>query len=887
MMSTKAMRLYNYQTKRFEEVPEDGVANAVMSGSHAFDPSSMVTVQTGEGRRVVSGNDATLGVRDGWMPLPPSTLMREEEGGFVGTAKAGVEGLLRGVVPGFTMAETALGVDPERIKAREEESPIVSGLSHLIGLGLGTAIAPERLAFLPAAKITKVAASKADDVLHVLNSAKSPVQLGELGQAIGSYGIATSLESIPFTLNDTLNEIALGEPIPTAEEMVARLGMGAALGGALGSGLAGLAVGGPRLAMRGKEALGGAFEAALGTRLSKGLKDKLTDIAERAAGKRPGELEGLFEGTLKRDGPDALKRLEELEASHVDRITGEMRLAEKEALRGIRKEQGAAKAQITRIGKKITAKKASQDSLLRAVTDADEHLAISSIDIYEGFARDLPDTDAVADVFAEYPDLFRGTVPRPKEVRTFLDGLGDPRFEVERGLFEGLVADLRHLDDPAVQAAADRIENGYIRALAGKHLRDAYVKVTGDASVGTRSELRQMLTDFVQAAETRGEAVDAGLRKVLERVAKFDEGIDEYRKSFSRPLSTREWERRLKEAEQAERALRKDIAKLQAEEIAQTVKPLKAERERIEGEIAKETASAATDAFEPYALAGLGLFGGPKAALYTAGVKAAQELLTDPYKLSKRIGHLKLMKDAVSDSVNAVIDRSIAMMTGKVKSKAGLPYIGKGAASIAGVKVFDPKDTWEENLDRLDMLPMYMDAATLGLDDMPVLKSAYEKQISQGIAYLQEQAPRGNVLTSIGRQRNTVVPESEKLAFRRKVDMVTEPLRTLEATVESRSLSRDHISALRSVYPSLYGRLQQEWLLKLQEEDVAVPYEWRLMLSQLFGIQDPILSPMFVSAMQMQYNELTNAANQNADMRRRMKQSERSASLTQQAQRGF
>lgn len=178
-------------------------------------------------------------------PQDVSSFQLQKKYGTPGQqALTAVEGVAKGLAgPLATGAETALGVDPEAIRGREEANPTTAGVSEVAGF-LGPAIASGGATMLGKAGV--VGAAKVAPLL-----AKA-AQFTEAGLLSGA-GHAAEKAAGSFIINQTAKDVVRGafesalfqggeelskkfkeDPNQTAETAIANLGLASVLGGVFG-----------------------------------------------------------------------------------------------------------------------------------------------------------------------------------------------------------------------------------------------------------------------------------------------------------------------------------------------------------------------------------------------------------------------------------------------------------------------------------------------------------------------------------------------------------------------------------------------------------------------------------------------------------------------------
>lgn len=248
-----------------------------------------------------------------------------EEGGLLGGLKAGAEGAAQALtLGGSTWGETQLlGVDPERIKAREELNPAWHGIGTGIGIAAplllsGGAAAPEEAAALAPGTLGTVSKLTAPSLIAQAGHAATEGVRGLLAPGAGTVEAAgltadaaaravpglgrrllirgvpgaagAALEGALYGLGDDIHESALGDPLFSGES-AGRIGLSALMAGGIGGGLG----------------LGKGAVDALGAKLggSGWLTDKIGEFAGIRGMKAAGAIQKHFNRIIDQFGPDA------------------------------------------------------------------------------------------------------------------------------------------------------------------------------------------------------------------------------------------------------------------------------------------------------------------------------------------------------------------------------------------------------------------------------------------------------------------------------------------------------------------------------------------------------------------------------------------------------
>lgn len=228
-------------------------------------------------------------LRDGYRPVKDAAdlalaqnrkALLDEQGGALGALKAGAEGAAEALtLGGSTWAETALGVDPAAIEARQELHPIAHGAGTVVGIAApllltGGAAALEEAPMLAAGQATKLGATAAG-VAEVASAERAaqgalglagkvseftaPSLISRVGDAAAGglkavlpeaetasrRIINSTLESAArgsaegalYGVGEMNHEAALGHPPEGVGEVAGRVGLSALFGGGLGAGL--------------------------------------------------------------------------------------------------------------------------------------------------------------------------------------------------------------------------------------------------------------------------------------------------------------------------------------------------------------------------------------------------------------------------------------------------------------------------------------------------------------------------------------------------------------------------------------------------------------------------------------------------------------------------
>lgn len=157
----------------------------------------------------------------------PQDFLQELDQEHYGTTeqmvKTGLEGAARGLAgPLAPMAEKALGVDEEDIKARERVNPITHGIGEAVGLGAGLLTGTgEAGVMLKAGELATQAAGLAE--------------AGSYAARVGSAIVRGAAETAIMQGADETSKMVLHDPESSAQSAIANIGLAGVLGGATGA----------------------------------------------------------------------------------------------------------------------------------------------------------------------------------------------------------------------------------------------------------------------------------------------------------------------------------------------------------------------------------------------------------------------------------------------------------------------------------------------------------------------------------------------------------------------------------------------------------------------------------------------------------------------------
>ena len=148
---------------------------------------------------------------------------------------------------------------------------------------------------------------------------------------------------------------------------------------------------------------------------------------------------------------------------------------------------------------------------------------------------------------------------------------------------------------------------------------------------------------------------------------------------------------------------------------------------------------------------------------------------------------------------------------------------------------------------------------------LPKASASFAGIQSNALAYLAKQAPQGRPLSPLMPTLRGEPSKPEIQAYNAKLEVYEDPTIVFDEMAKG-TLSRDHVEALKALYPQIYQEMQtktMEQLAELGAKDKLPPFERRLQLGLLFGIPaDATQDPTFVKTQQSMYAASGNGPDQ-------------------------
>lgn len=254
---------------------------------------------------------------------------------------------------------------------------------------------------------------------------------------------------------------------------------------------------------------------------------------------------------------------------------------------------------------------------------------------------------------------------------------------------------------------------------------------------------------------------------------------------------------------------------------------------------------------------------------------------TQPYTMLRRLASLEETVQSVTRRGDAGVEKLVSGKTPSEGLSAPSPTRGKGFFSKlldgagrtaqASVKSAPVVVGGVENMRRSyatragqiatltsnpDALAERVSQAVTGpTDASPKATAAATATAMRGLAYLQQKLPptRSDPFTTQPQFQHSRASDTEIARFMRTAAAIDHPLSVLEEAKRG-TLTRDHVEAVKAVYPELYKQIQTQVYERLASGKSELPYAKRVQLAILLDIPtDKSLSPAFMKAIAATY----------------------------------
>lgn len=242
--------------------------------------------------------------------------------------------------------------------------------------------------------------------------------------------------------------------------------------------------------------------------------------------------------------------------------------------------------------------------------------------------------------------------------------------------------------------------------------------------------------------------------------------------------------------------------------------------------------------------------------------------LTKPVTTIKHLAQLEVLSSRSTKYISGAVKKFGDIASNR--ARRARPTVVPGVLTILngasyGDKKSAPKSSREEAMAaRIEELSkaaanpqMMTEKITARIGSMgvsaPKVAQALSMKATQAIVFLAEKAPKNPIQTNPLIKKKWVPPASEIDRFSRYVEVVENPKAVLDH-LSNHTLTREHVEAVKTVYPQLYQDIQEQivdTMVSQQESDNQMSYRDRIQLGILFDVPtDATIDPQFIGRMQ-------------------------------------
>lgn len=801
-------RLVNARTSKVEEIEEGNVAKLIASGEYGFARGTRVpvvnpdgvsgTLPAEEAGKALTGGKYRYQTRD----EQAKYIAKKQYEGTAGTLLAGYLGIARGVSGGlYDRLQTEMGVDPGDLNAVKEAHPVISTAAEMTGIAAGVMLPTGPLAAV--AKLGRgaqalVAGAKATKALKGSGLAGKALATG-IQKATGS-----AVEGTFYATGHLVSEDALGNTELTAERLAGSIGMGALIGGSFG-GVFG--VGGP-LAMKAGRALKGKVQSTLASK-------SMADIAASRA------VRGLY------GMPAKTGRLEEKQG--LMRQAGPVGRSAPQTALGA---QAGMPAKAGMLEEKQSLMRQVGDELLKPR----EELGGKAI---------MPKLGGVRKAFGNIRTIMKSTFEKTSNSLDDLDKLTNKTAIDPRRIAEKIRKDVLA---PIAEQPGYKAERKIAQELADEFEELALTKGRisfKEAEVIKRNLYKKIEKSYVKIDLTPKEIIhQQSAHAVMEQI---DDAAGSYAKAMGH-------------ADLAEVFFqsKKDYGLLrEALKISRSGMKRKAGNRSLGlYDIILGTGMAATG----------GIAFAPAVAL---GSKLARERGSAVIAhVADRFSKMRAVEKAANETTQR-IQGSVSRLVRKFAGRAVKPVaisrlvrvhdVSYGSGDKPG-KIKDKRLAMQQRVEELSetvanpeaSMERFQSKAQSVADVAPETAMHLAGRAMIAAKVLHDAAPKKHrLMPSITPLADEYSASDLEIArFERVMRAVDQPLSVLE-DLESGRLNSDAVRAMRKVYPKLTEEIGRELLTQISDMDVKVPYNFRVQISSMFGVEaDPTMRRSFIDFMQ-------------------------------------
>lgn len=833
----------------------------------------------------VPAADAQQAAQSGYKPADPATVQAYIEGKqqadqFGTPGQAALTALEHAgsalTLGGSTWAERMMGVPAENIAARSKQNPVAGALGTGLGV-IGPAIATGGGS---AAAQGAEGAAEGGSLLARAAQFTAPAVISRVGRAAeglipeaaegaglaeraltaaGQQAIGGAVEGAFYGTGDVVDESALGDPNLTAQSALAHIGLSAALGGGMGAAMGGGLESAGDVIGKAKNAL----ESA-GNRTRQALEDLATARGAAETGLAPEEVRSLLKEGPSLQSPEAMQRT-------VQDTTKELQKAYdavQDVSSFVRKNTEAEMHQATRAVPAERAQKAA-DEVLTDILKTQQQIAAHPATLKQG----------AADTLEKLVEEYRGKVDEESTAGHVMVALNELKQDMRKQLSI-------FSKDPSVEAQAT---NDLMKSLQGR-LKDALENESVWGEAGARQAARnESWAALLQAqgAETGKTTADTFRKQFMtktvdgwkvseDRVARWLKNPNNEKGLLANDVQGRYLDAASGFVRQAEDVARTanvpfesapvhDMLSKAVENVgggldfAQQVKKLNG----LTGENIKEGLGGRLSGGR----GGLGKIVEGVALSNLASAHPAVALAYSALKGWKQAGDVPRMVAVLSNleraqkKVLAAIDTGASVL---VRGSQKAAYIGRGEVAAGLARHFGGNQKSSERMysKRTDELNHLAGSAEALQDRLvqqsdgwdqhaPQTAQAAQAATVRAVQFLQSKIPQHPPRGPL--DAKWIPNKSEMSKFNRYYDAVHRPTSILKQAAAG-TLTPEAVEAVKTVYPELFGRMQQAVLGKIADSNGHVPYQNRAMLSLLLGQpMDSTTQPGSLKMAQMTY----------------------------------
>jgi hypothetical protein len=885
------------------QVPEDQALAAYQSGQLGLPEGATLNVRDRAGNVQALGLDELGGLTAGVhrVESPEETearMLQEQHGGLGSQVVTGVEsGLGAATLGGYDVVASELGGEEyrEARRAREAANPsaamageVVGTVAPLLASG-GTSLAARGAAAVGAPVRAAAAAGEAAAGL----SGRALARVGVTGESVlgrgvqraAQLGAGGAVEGGAYGAGQVLSEAALapdGNYDRLGERLIAGFKEGAKFG-ALAGGTLGLGLGvGGAVAGAAARRVGGAEGARkLAGDLSEFSAVKAIDPSKKATrelgntGRRLSTGRELLDTGIVSPGASTqqmLSRATAVKQEAGERIGSLLRRVDESGARvdaakmfgQLDELTGSLRKSLSVADNRIADRLDETLSNLRSATKTPAELA--ELGVKGGKARQLTfeelhqfrarlDADInwarveappAAERLREVRRILEDTIEKQADEAARkvnrVDELGLKNAEYLREGMRDLKA-FRQAFDGATPEQVQRIARGEVPTLTGRKFEPVRVNIDPDGTIHLSDGRHRMLA-----------ADEAGATEILAHVRRFDDAGNVV-SEFTRPVSIGASKGAGPGFLQEYQAAKKTYGASRWAERQLTDNLARGQTNRVFG---------LTDTIA--AVGGTVLGGGSVAGLAAgAGLALANKVVRE-----KAAGVIAVLADRVAKA-DVKLGKGVKKFLRPVERATRAEALAEGAEAqverkakvdrILGAKKGEPRvEAYRRKLAQISEAaqqgPRAIEQKIGNIASVaPNAAVGMAAALSRGNQYLQQVAPTGLVDTEslVPHLQKPLVDPVSLAKFARAVQVVEDPLSVLDE-LEAGTLTRDHVQALRNVYPEVYQDIRMKFADELSKLKAPPPYERRIQMGTLFELAtDKSLRPSSIATVQQGY----------------------------------